>query len=160
MIDCNNAWWKPEINIAYACTHLFTYLSSLNKVLSGKINCDYVLENLKLIFFNMFDISTDVLNSLIINTSKKKKKRCPAVFYCRGECTNPRFQVTQETELFLWLHLIFVGAQYGNLHHVTLLAPGTLRKLLDFWKFVHSLFNEFPLILVLGTSCTFETDMW
>jgi len=48
-------------------------LSSLNKVLSGKINCDYVLENLKLIFFNTFDISTDVLNSLIINTSKKKK---------------------------------------------------------------------------------------
>ena len=32
------------------CMHTFIYFSSLNKVSAGEINCDYVLENLKLIF--------------------------------------------------------------------------------------------------------------
>jgi len=35
----------------------FIYLSSWNQVSAGEIKCDYVPENLKLIFFDMFDFS-------------------------------------------------------------------------------------------------------
>ena len=55
---------------------------------------------------------------------------------------NPRHQVAVVTNIFIWLHLIFVDPEYGTCY-VTLLMPRILRLLLDFWKICTPLMYEF-----------------